>query len=135
MRTKDKKYVLDNGTKRIPIACLLNQVFYNDNGKFVGWSRSGSWGILAFNFTQPKDTSYFKILKAFYDNKLPMRLGDAKESIGIPRTSWSNFTVAVTDFGFLYRIPGSWKYQLSSTGRAYVREVLAGRDEFRIVEA
>jgi hypothetical protein len=74
-------------------------------------------------------------LKAFYDNKLPMRLGDAKESIGIPRTSWSNFTVAVTDFGFLYRIPGSWKYQLSATGRAYVREVLAGRDEFRIVEA
>jgi len=133
MRTKEKKYVLDNGTKRIPITSLLCQVFYN--GKPAGWSRFGSYGTIAFNFTQPKGTSYFKILKIFYDNKLPMRLGDAKEVIGIPRTSWSNFTSAVTDFGFLYRIPGSWKYQLSATGRAYVREVLAGRDEFRIVEA
>lgn len=133
MRTKEKKYVLDNGSVRLPIASKLVKNIYND--KFVGWSCYGSYGTLAFNFTKPKNTTYFQILKSFYDNKLPMRMGDAKQSVGLPRNYWSNFTSAVTDFGLLRRIPGSWNYELTSTGMVYVKEVLAGRDEFQIVQA
>lgn len=137
MKTDPKKYVLSNGLVKIPVASKLCILTYDlmYHGIQKEWHAYGSGCKLAFTFTNPKGTKYFKLLKVFFDKDAPMRMSEAKRVVGIPANYWSQFTIAVKDFGFLRRIPGSWDYMITPEGKQYVAEVLQGRCDFHLEEA
>lgn len=131
MKTDPKNYVLNNGLVKIPVASKLCILTY-DQCIQPEWLAYGSYSKLAFIFTQPKGTKYFKLLKVFFDKNAPMRMSEAKRAVGIPANYWCQFTIAVKEFGFLRRIPGSWDYMMTPEGKQYVQEVLEGRCDFRL---
>lgn len=127
-KSKFRKTFLTNGTVLLETP---RKMFRTAEGKYQPW---GSYATMAFTFTNPKDSTYFKLLHVFYASPEPIRITDAKESIGIYRHSWGDFTPAVQAFGILERVPHSWNWRLTPNGEKYVSEILSGRDKFWVVQ-
>lgn len=127
-KSKFRKTFLTNGTVLLETPCKM---YRNAEGKYQPY---GSYASMAFTFTNPKDSTYFKLLHEFYNSQEPIRITDAKEAVGIYRHSWDDFTPAVQAFGILERVPHSWNWRLTPNGEKYVSEVLSGRDKFWVVQ-